>query len=127
MMKIFAKEIDLGPIGGEGLGPFGNTTFTPTSAMDKLTGALSAVIGLMTIVAAFWFFITFITGGISWITAGGDKTKLTQARDKLTNAFVGLVIVVAGWAVLALAGQFFGWESILLPSSVIEKIRFGAN
>jgi len=49
------------------------------------------------------------------------------SRDKLTNAFVGLVIVVAGWAVLALAGQFFGWESILLPSSVIEKIRFGAN
>ena len=93
----------------KGLGPFGETVFTSGSeAMEKLNGALSAIIGLMTIVAAFWFFITFITGGISWITAGGDKTKLTQARDKLTNAFVGLVIVVAGWAVLALAGEFFG-------------------
>lgn len=112
----------------KGLGPFGETVFTSGSeAMEKLTGALSAIIGLMTIVAAFWFFITFITGGISWITAGGDKTKLTQARDKLTNAFVGLVIVVAGWAVLALAGEFFGWENILMPSSVIEKIKFGTK
>jgi uncharacterized membrane protein len=127
MMKIFAADPVphlLKPIGGEGLGPFGNLTFTPASAMAKLTGAISAIIGLLTLVAAFWFFITFITGGISWITAGGDKTKLTQARDKLTNAFVGLVIVVAGWGVLALAGQFFGWDNILVPNSVIELIRF---
>ena len=132
MIKIFAAvpvEHPLQTIGGEGLGPFGNLVGldNPQTAMEKLTGALSAVIGLMTIVAAFWFFITFITGGIAWITSGGDKTKLTQAREKLTNAFVGLVIVVAGWAVLALAGQFFGWENILMPSSVIEKIRFGTN
>ena len=114
--------IPLGQI--KGLGPFGEKIFDKTSAMEKLTGALSAIIGLMTIVAAFWFFITFITGGIAWITAGGDKTKLTQARDKLTNAFVGLVIVVAGWSVLALAGEFFGWDNILMPNSVIELIKF---
>lgn len=127
MMKIFAADPVAHPlqtIGGTGLGPFGNTVFTPTSAMAKLTGALSAIIGLLTIVAGFWFFITFIIGGISWITAGGDKTKLTQARDKLSNAFIGLVIVVAGWGILALAGQFFGWENILMPTSVIELIRF---
>ncbi len=124
-MKIFAKETNLGTIGeGGGLGPFGGVTFDKTTAMEKFTGALSAIIGLLTIVAAFWFFINFTLGGISWITAGGDKTKLTQARDKLTNAFVGLVIVVAGWAVLALAGQFFGWSDILLPSGIIDKIRF---
>lgn len=128
MTQVFAQEATkLGQIGGEGLGPFGNMTFTATTAMQKLTGALSSVIGLLTIAAAFWFFITFVIGGISWITAGGDKSKLQQARDKLTNAFIGLTIVVAGWAVLALAGQFFGWTDILVPSSVIEKIKFGAN
>lgn len=131
-MKIFAQGSNvsgtqIGKIGGEGLGPFGNLSFTPSSAMAKLTGAISSIIGLLTIVAAFWFFISFILGGISWITASGDKTKLTQARDKLSNAFIGLVIVVAGWGVLALAGQFFGWENILVPNSVIEQIRFGAN
>jgi hypothetical protein len=130
MMKLFAAEPVAHPLQtigeGGGLGPFGGLTFASGSeAMGKFTGAISAIIGLMTIVAAFWFFITFITGGIAWITAGGDKTKLTQARDKLTNAFVGLVIVVAGWAVLALAGQFFGWDTILAPDSVIDSIQWG--
>lgn len=122
-----APQITGTPLGQiKGLGPFGETVFSGTTALQKLTGAISAIIGLMTLCAAIWFFIQFTLGGISWITAAGDKTKLTQARDKLSNAFVGLVIVVAGWAVLALAGQFFGWEDILInnPTSVINKIIF---
>jgi len=63
-------------------------------------------------------------GGISWISAGGDKAKLTHARDQLSNAFIGLVVVVAGWAVLALAGQFFGWTTILAPTSIIDTLKF---
>jgi hypothetical protein len=125
MTKIMAVDpvkTDLGTI--EGLGPFGKPNFTGASAMEKLIGAISAIIGFLTLVAVVWFFIQFTLGGISWITAAGDKQKLTQARDKLSNAFVGLVIVVAGWAILGLAGQFFGWEDILLPSSIINKIIF---
>lgn len=122
MMKIFAQETPLGQI--KGLGPFGETDFGSggTLAMQKFTGAISAIIGFLTVVAAIWFFIQFILGGFSWITAGGDKTKLTQARDKLSNAFIGLVVVVAGWAIVALAGQFFGWTDILNPD--VNKILF---
>ena len=119
---------NLGTIGGEGLGPFGKTTFSSgTQAMAAFTGALSSIIGFLTVVAALWFFIQITLAGLAWITAGGDKNKLTEARDKISNAFIGLVIVVAGWAILALAGQFFGWNTILLPDSVINTIKFGAT
>ncbi|MFH0749889.1 MAG: hypothetical protein V1917_03170 [Candidatus Gottesmanbacteria bacterium] len=125
-MKLLA--VDLGKIGGTGpdagLGPFGGTTFTGPTAFSAFTNAISAIIGLLTIVAAIWFLIQVTMGGISWITAAGDKAKLTEARDKISNAFIGLVVVVAGWAILALAGQFFGWDTILLPSSVGELIQF---
>jgi hypothetical protein len=122
MMKIFA-ETSLGTITGTGLGPIGDVSgLSGQGAMDKFTGAISSIIGFLTILAAIWFFFQFTIGGISWITAGGDKQKLTQARDKLTNAFVGLVIVVAGWAVLALAGQFFGWD-ILNPTVDVIKLK----
>jgi len=124
-MNTLAEKVSLGgSIGGEGLGPFGNISFTGTSAMGKFTGAISAIIGLLTIVAALWFLIQVTIGGISWITAAGDKAKLTQARDRISNAFIGLVVVVAGWAIIALAGQFFGWTTILLPDSVINLIKF---
>lgn len=125
MHKIFAQEavpLTTDRIGGAGLGPFGIGSFTGTSAMTKLTGAISAIIGFLTIVAAIWFLIQVLLGGISWITAGGDKAKLTEAREKITNAFIGLIIVVASWAVLALVGQFFGWTTILSPD--VSKIIF---
>lgn len=125
-MHLLAEKIDLGTIGegGGGLGPFGGVQFTGSSAMSTFTGAISAIVGLLTMVAAIWFLVQVLLGGLGWITSGGDKAKLTEARDRLSQAFIGLIVVVAGWAILALAGQFFGWTTILMPDSVIELIRF---
>lgn len=117
-------DVKLQKIGGSGLGPFGDVNFTSETAFEKFTGAISAIIGLLTIVAAVWFLIQITLGGLSWITAAGEKAKLAEARDKITHAFIGLIIVVAGWGILALAGQFFGWDTILMPTSVKELIKF---
>ncbi|MFZ2025547.1 MAG: hypothetical protein WAV51_04680 [Microgenomates group bacterium] len=124
-MKTLA-DVQLQQIGegGGGLGTFGGQTFTADSALSSFTHTISAIIGLLTAVAAVWFLVQITLGGISWITAAGEKSKLTEARDKITHAFIGLIIVVAGWGILALAGQFFGWDTILLPSSVGELIKF---
>lgn len=47
-------------------------------------------------------------GGLQWITAGGDKTKVDEARARLTNAVLGLAIVAAAWAIFKLVNYFFG-------------------
>lgn len=121
MEKIIAAGSSIGTIGGDGLGPFANPKGNP---LQSITSGISAIIGFLTIVAAIWFLIQFLIGGIAWITSGGDKNKLTEARERLTNAFIGLLVVVAGWAILALAGQFFGWSDILAPAGLFEKIKF---
>jgi hypothetical protein len=70
-----------------------------------------------------WFLFQFTIGGFNWITAGGDKAKLQSARDRLTNALIGLVVVVGGWAVLALAGQFFNVDfTVQSPGDVINRL-----
>lgn len=124
-MKFLAQNpTELGKIGGAGLGPFGNTNFSGTSALQAVTRAISSIIGLMTVAAAIWFLFQFTIGGFSWVTSGGDKAKLQQAQQRLSNAFIGLVVVVAGWAILALVGQFFGYDIILSnPANVINQIR----
>lgn len=115
----------LGKIGGEGLGPFGATNFTGESALASVTGTISAVIGFMTVTAAIWFLFNFIIGGFAWITATGDKTKLQEAQSRLYNAFIGLVVVIAGWGILALAGQFFGYDILVgKPGEVIKQLKF---
>ena len=47
-------------------------------------------------------------GGISWITAGGDKSKVELARDKIMNAIIGMAILVAVIAVAILLSETFG-------------------
>lgn len=117
----------LGTIGGGGLGPFGNIGSTITSggaALAAVTGAISKIIGFLTIAAGVWFLFQITVAGIAWMTSGGDKTKLTEARDRIMNAMIGLIIVVAGWAILALAGQFLGYDIIISnPAQLIEQFR----
>lgn len=120
--KIYAETKELGPIGGDNLGIFGGVDAV-TDPLASIADIVSAVIGVMTIAAAVWTLFQIIIGGISWITAGGDKSKLQTARDKITNALIGLIIVVAGWAILALAGQFLGWDNILLgDTDILENL-----
>lgn len=132
MIKIFAQTPEpLGQIGGEGLGPFGNIgkniakgAAGGEAGLKAVTGAVSSVIGVMTVAAAIWFIFQFMTGGFYWITSAGDKTKLNEARDRIQNAFIGLIVVVAGWAVLALAGQFLGYDIVIQnPNTVIQQLN----
>lgn len=69
---------------------------------------ISAVVGMLLIVAALMAFLFLIMGGIQWITSGGDKAGMEQARNKITHAIVGLIIVGAAWAIMTLVQNFLG-------------------
>lgn len=123
-MKIFAAETSLGTIGGDNLGPFAKATYDGAGALKALAGGVSSIIGLLTIVAGIWFIFQFIIGGFFWITSAGDKTKLETAHHRINDAFVGLIIVVAGWAILALAAQFFNIDFLLEnPANILKQIQ----
>ncbi len=66
--------------------------------------SFSAVI----LVAGLATFMYLVYGGIQWIMSGGDKGKLEDARNKITQAIVGLAIVASAWAVYLLVDYFFG-------------------
>lgn len=100
MEKALAETvISLTPKPGSGFEPLGTLTF-PT--------LISGFIRLVVIVAAIVFFFILVIGGIKWIASGGDKAKTETARNQITAALVGLVIVFAAWAIVALINVFFG-------------------
>ena len=69
---------------------------------------ISALVGTLLIIAALLAFFYLILGGIQWITAGGDKAGMETARNKITHAIVGLIIVGAAWAIMLLVQNFLG-------------------
>jgi hypothetical protein len=128
IQKIFAQNaIDLGPIGGSGFGKVNESDLgTGLSArpLEIISNIISGVIGFMTVAAAIYFIFMFLIGGYTWMTSMGDKHRLEEARDRIVNALIGLVIVVAGWAILALVGQFFGIDTLLNnPQKMIDNLR----
>ena len=82
---------------------------------------ISAVVGTMLIIAALLAFMYLILGGIQWITSGGDKTAMEAARNKITHAIVGLIIVGSSWAIMALVQNFLG---ILQSSRLFQPLSF---
>lgn len=69
---------------------------------------LGNLVGGMFIFAFVLAMIYLITGALHWITSGGDKTSLENARGKIIHAIVGLIVVASVWAVMTLIGQFLG-------------------
>jgi hypothetical protein len=90
------------------------------SSLGSLTvpGIISAAIRLTVVVAAIVFFFILVVGGIRWIASGGDKAQTEAARNQITAALVGLVIVFAAWAIVALINTFFHVNifSLAIPS-----------
>lgn len=81
----------------------------PTNVkIDNIGQLISAVVGLLLILAGILAFLYLILGGIQWITAGGDKAGMETARNKITHAIVGLIIVGAAWALMILVQNFLG-------------------
>lgn len=76
--------------------------------IPELGALLSAIVGSLLIIAALLAFFFLILGGIQWITSGGDKAGMEAARNKITHAIVGLIIVGAAWAIMILVQNFLG-------------------
>ena len=76
--------------------------------IGQLGQLISALVGTLMIISALLAFFYLILGGIQWITSGGDKAAMEAARNKITHAIVGLIIVGAAWAIMVLVQNFLG-------------------
>ncbi len=109
----------------DGLGRFK----IPTSinlAGENLEEIVSTIVGFLTVLTGLWFFIIFITGGLSYISAGGESGKLDEARKKMTNGVIGVIIVVAAYSVIFIVGKVLGLD-ILNPAEIIKDLGPGGN
>lgn len=82
---------------------------------------ISNMAGALFIFGFLATFLLLLTGAISWLTSGGDKTKLETAREKIINAIVGLIILASAWAIFTIVGQLVGLDLQNLSIPAIGK------
>ena len=56
---------------------------------------IQIVLGFLGII----FVILIIFSGYQWMTAGGNSDTIKKARDRMINAVIGLVIVLAAYSI----------------------------
>jgi heme/copper-type cytochrome/quinol oxidase subunit 2 len=74
----------------------GSAGITSTRTLPEIIGLLiNVVLGFLGIV----FLVLLLYAGFLWMTAAGDEQKVKKARDMIFQAVIGLVIVVAAFAI----------------------------
>lgn len=89
--------------------PGGETIQAPGGVPNaRINDILPFVVTTLFVFAIILTLFFLILGGISFITSGGDKQKVVQARLRLTYAVVGLIIIFLSFFIVNIIGGFFG-------------------
>jgi len=83
---------------GFGAGDFGN-----------IVGTLISLVFVVAVVFALFY---LIYGGFRWLISTGDKQKVTEAREHIIAAIIGLVIIFLAYFILNIILGFFGVGSL---------------
>lgn len=75
------------------------------------------------VIALLLVFGFLIMGGIEWITSGGEKSKTESARNKITSAVIGLIVLAAAYAVFTLMLHFLGFQDITTAINGVTPIN----
>lgn len=101
-----------------GFGNLGNPSDAPTLFNSIITGA----VGLLTIIGFIYFLFQLITGAIGIIGSGGDKTAYEDARKKITQGLIGIIVIIGAIFIIDLVGEFLGLVDILDPGGLIDSL-----
>src|SRR3989338_11050028 len=80
----------------------------PPGIPTDLGSLLTWVIRTIFLLAGFIVGYYVLTGALDWVQSGGDKEKVETARKKITTAIIGLIILFATVAIVALVENVFG-------------------
>lgn len=67
--------------------------FGPTGAFRQITNTILYIVGIIAV-------IMLIIGGIRYVVSGGDAKKVTDAKNTVLYAIIGLVIAVFAYAIV---------------------------
>jgi len=65
----------------------------PTGFLTEITAKILYIVGVLSV-------IMLIVGGVKYILSGGDQKKVSDAKNTLLYAIIGLIIAVLSFAII---------------------------
>lgn len=74
----------------------------PIAGASTLLGLVLTIIKYLLIFAGVVAVVMLVIGGFIWMTAGGNEEQAEKGRKALTNAVIGLVVVLMAYAIITI-------------------------
>ena len=99
------------------------TTFTadPKISSDfySVQGIVATLLSVVFYVGLSLTFVFLIIGGIKYVMAGGDETKIADARGQVTNAIIGFVVVIGAFSLRFVVQKMLGITG--MPTKILPQ------
>ncbi len=82
-----------------GIEDIGQKAYGETGAPQDIRVTVMEIINVVLQLLSVIFVVLIIISGYQWMTAGGNEEQIKKAKKNLTNAVIGLVIILASWGI----------------------------
>lgn len=96
----------------------GSVRTTGIAGGTELTKIISNAVTILITIAVVAVLFMLIFGAFEWIISGGDKEKVANARNRITHALIGLVILGLAFVIVKVVGSIIGVDvmsNLLIP------------
>ena len=83
-------------------------TPVPPAQIQDLEALFARAVKFAAWGAGIGLFIMLVVGGVKFITSHGDPQAAASAKQTITFAVVGLLVIVGGWLILSILGKVLG-------------------
>lgn len=87
----------------------GNLGSSPTRAASGsiFVGYIILIWRAIITVGGLTVLLMFVWGAVEWITAGGDTSKIEKARNRMTQAVIGMIVLTASFTIIGFISTLF--------------------
>jgi hypothetical protein len=96
----FSTSTNSGLTGFAANAGFANKTQTPEAYIGLVLTGLFSILGIIAI-------ILIIYSGFTWMTARGNESQVTKAKENLFNVIIGLIFIIGGYALTVFLLKIF--------------------
>jgi len=79
----------------------------------SLGGIIDALLPFLFVLAGLAMLIFLVYGGFTLLTSGGDPKAVSGAKEKITFAVVGFIVVFISFWLVQIIGRMFGLQPII--------------
>lgn len=102
---------------GSVVNPLVTTSGSATSVVQKV---IVNLVNLAYIAGVVIFFFMLVTGGIQWISSGGDKVSVANARSRISHAVIGLIVLMGVFALVYFMEVIFDVDLLRIDVGLIS-------